>query len=336
MNIAVVVVTYNSGATLARCVDALTKQSLKPARILIIDNASPNGFPSDRIAGRADIELVRNPFNVGFAAANNQALAMLEKDPHIEWVATVNPDAFPEPEWLAEMAAAANRYPDCDAFASRLMVDATDNVIDGLGDEYHISGLAWRSRHGRPLQPTDLLGREVFAVCAGAALYRLCALEQLGGFDIDLFCYMEDVDLSFRMQRRGMRCRYVPSAVAWHVGGESTRDNPEFRLYYGHRNMILVYLTNMPPALLLLTLPVHIVVNLIGVVRSLLRGEILVVLRAKWHALKLFGRVRAKRRRLERAATVGSWQLWSQLSKSLRRDLSSSPIVPVEQHRAMG
>ncbi len=332
MNVAVVVVTYNSNATLGRCLDCVAKQTLAPARTIVINNASPNGFPDDVLADHAQIEVVRNPDNVGFAAANNQALRMLQRDPHIQFVALLNPDAFPDTTWLAELVDAAQQYPDYDALASRMMIAGTHDTIDGLGDVYHVSGLAWRARHGRSLQPLDLNGQEVFGVCAGAGFYRLSALTQLGGFDDELFCYLEDVDLSFRLRRMGRRCRYVPSAVVWHVGGVSTRDNATFPLYYGHRNMIIVYLKNMPTALLLLTLPLHIAVNLIGVIRSLWRGDSSVVLRAKYDALHAIRRVIVQRRELESRATVGSLQLLPHLSKSLVRDVATAPATPANEH----
>jgi GT2 family glycosyltransferase len=323
VSVAVVVVTYNSGATLAACLDALSKQTLQPARTLVIDNASPNGFPSDALADRAAIEVVRNRKNVGFAAANNQAFALLEGEPHCEFVALLNPDAFAEPTWLSEMVDAAAMFPEHDAFASRMMVDGTKDIVDGMGDVYHISGLAWRDGHGLRLLPDHLVGREVFGVCAGAGFYRLSAVKRAGGFDADLFCYMEDVDLSFRMRRLGMRCRYVPSAVVWHVGGESSRDNLKFRLYYGHRNMILVYLKNMPTGLLLATFPIHIAVNLIGIVRSMWRGESSVVLCAKFHAVRFLPDLMRSRKSLEHGACVGSRRLFPLLSRSLRRNISA-------------
>jgi GT2 family glycosyltransferase len=323
VNVAVVIVTYNnSAATLTACLDALAKQTLQPTRTLVIDNASPQGFPVEATANRHNVEVIRNNENVGFAAANNQAFEILARDGSVELVALLNPDAFPEPGWLAELVGAAEQYPEFDAFASRMMIEGTDDIVDGMGDAYHITGLAWREGHGTRLRPTDLLGREVFGVCAGAGLYRLAALVRVRGFDEGLFCYLEDIDLSFRMRRAGMRCRYVPGAVVWHVGGQSSQDNVAFRLYYGHRNMIRVYLKNMPAALLMLTLPAHVVVNLVGVVRSLWRGDASTVWRAKLDATRSIRHVWGQRRELSRSATIGARPLWRHLSKALHRRIA--------------
>jgi GT2 family glycosyltransferase len=325
VSVAVVIVTYNNLATtLTACLDALAKQTLLPTRTIVIDNASPTGFPDDSLTGRRDIEFIQNSINLGFAGANNQAFELLERDVNIELVALLNPDARPEPEWLEALVDAAQRHPDFDAFASRMMLAGTDNVVDGLGDEYHVCGLAWRGFHGERLRPEHLIEREVFGVCAGGGLYRLRAVNEIGGFDADLFCYLEDVDLSFRLRRVGKRCRYVPGAVVWHMGGESTRDNLTFRLYYGHRNMIRVYLKNMPTPLLLLTLPAHIAVNLIGLVRSLWRGDFAIVLRAKLDAAREIDAVVAQRRQLQRTASAGSRRLWPHMSKALWRNIAKT------------
>ena len=324
MKVAVVIVTYdNLAGTIAQCLDALSRQTFPPTRIVVIDNASPAGFPKQVLDDRRDVEFVQNAENIGFAAANNQALRMLEDDMSIELVALLNPDTRPEPQWLEALVRAAELHPDFDAFASRMMLAGTQDIIDGLGDEYHVSGLAWRAFHGKRLRPEHLVEREVFGVCAGAGLYRLRALHNVGGFDAALFCYLEDVDLSFRLRRMGKRCLYVPSAIVWHVGGESSRDNIDFRLYYGHRNMIRVYVKNMPTALLLLTLPAHVCVNVIGLLRSVWRGDFAIVARAKLHAIRDIEAVLKQRRHLQRTATVGSRHLWPHLRKVPWRNIGA-------------
>ena len=104
MSAAVVIVTYNNLATtLTACLDALAKQTLLPLRTIVIDNASPTGFPDDALTGHVNVDLIRNPANVGFAAANNQAIDMLQSDPGIDLVALLNPDARPEPALLPHL-----------------------------------------------------------------------------------------------------------------------------------------------------------------------------------------------------------------------------------------
>lgn len=69
--------------------------------------------------------------------------------------------------------------------------------IDGIGDVYHLSGLVWRNGHGHGHDEVNSVNSEIFSPCAAASLYRRAALVDVGGFDEDFFCYMEDVDLGF-------------------------------------------------------------------------------------------------------------------------------------------
>jgi len=96
-NVSVIIVNYNAGHLLTRCLEALRKQTRRPKQIYVVDNASRDGS-CDRIAGDfPEVTLVRNEQNTGFAAANNLAARRTEG---CEWIALLNPDAFPEPKWL--------------------------------------------------------------------------------------------------------------------------------------------------------------------------------------------------------------------------------------------
>jgi len=96
-DVSVIIVNYNAGHLLTRCLEALRKQTRRPKQIYVVDNASRDGS-CDRIAvDFPEVTLVRNEQNTGFAAANNLAARRTEG---CEWIALLNPDAFPEPKWL--------------------------------------------------------------------------------------------------------------------------------------------------------------------------------------------------------------------------------------------
>ncbi len=100
---------------------------------------------------------------------------------------------------------AIRKYPDYAAFTSRQLTDQDAAGPDGDGDVVHVSGLIWRDGHGRSGAEHSTAPREVFSSCA-SALYRREALQSVGGFDEDFFCYAEDVDLGFRLRLKGYRC----------------------------------------------------------------------------------------------------------------------------------
>src|SRR5262249_41348852 len=205
---------YNSGDCLGRCLEALQAQRFRDFSVAIVDNGSTDEstLVLDRLPpGWQAIRLGRN---TGFAAANNHAISLATS----AWVAALNPDAFPEPDWLEQIALAIARYPEAVAFGS-LQIDAAHPArLDGAGDVYHVSGVFWRGGFGQPIGRQRGEG-EVLSVCAAAAAYRRDAFESVGGFDSDLFCYGEDVDLGFRLRLRGYRSIQLANAIVRHVGG---------------------------------------------------------------------------------------------------------------------
>ena len=309
--VSVVVVNWNSGVLLERCLRSLSRQTLAPAVVLVVDNASTDRS-ADCVAEFPGAMLLRADRNMGFAAANNLALRRCET----EFVALLNPDAFPEVDWLQRLVAAAEAYPDCAAFGSRQLSADDPQIIDGIGDAYHFSGRVWRLRHGRRQGHGDLLPTEIFSACAAAALYRRSALEQVGGFDEDYFCYVEDVDLGFRLRLAGRSARYVPDAVVLHLGSAITGGrHSDFSVYHGHRNLVWTFVKNMPGPLLWVLLPAHLLFNAIALLHFSVQGQARVIWRAKLDSLAQLRVVWRKRQVIQRNRVASVGHIWSILDK---------------------
>lgn len=294
--VAAIVVNWNAGYDLRRCIDSLIAQVRQPERILIVDNASSDDSLSGLASLHEAIEIVQLNRNIGFAAANNLAI---RKTSDCEWVALLNPDAFAEPDWLAELLSAAAAHPEFSFFATRMLNHANPGVLDGAGDGYHFSG--WPGRRGHRLEAAGryLQQEEVFAPCAGAALYRRDVLMEAGGFDEDFFCYIEDVDLGFRLRLRGHRCLYVPTAIVRHVGSGTTGKGSDVSIYYGHRNLVWTFFKNMPLPLLSVLLLPHVLMNVVAVVWFVIRGRGKIILRAKTAAVMGLRRILRQRAQME-------------------------------------
>jgi len=279
--VSVFVVNWNSGDLLHKSLDCLLRQTLPPARILVVDNGSSDGSV-ERIRELPNVTTLLAGANLGFAEANNRAIQQCDT----EFVALLNPDAFPESDWLKKLVAAAQAYPEVAAFGSRQMVHESERLVDGLGDVYHFSGLVWRRGYGRKLKAADEVPVEIFSPCAGAALYRTEAIKAVGGFDKDFFCYVEDVDLGFRLRLAGYQAMLVPDAVVHHVGSATTGgQHSGFSIYHGHRNLVWAYVKNMPGWLFWAFLPLHLLMNVLVVMRFAITGQGNVILRAKKDAI---------------------------------------------------
>jgi GT2 family glycosyltransferase len=211
---------------------------------------------------------------------------------------------------------AARSNPGFDMFASKLINALDTSLLDGAGDVYHMSGLAWRHGHGRPPPEAGDVEREVFSPCAAAALYRRSALLKVGGFDEAYFCYVEDTDLGFRLRLAGHRCLYVPTSAAHHIGtATSGGRRSDFSVYHGHRNLVWSFVKNMPGALFWLLLPMHLLLNLVEMAVVASRGQGRVILRAKKDAVLGLPRVWQSRRQIQAARVASLRDIWRALNK---------------------
>ncbi|MDB5799595.1 MAG: putative glycosyltransferase [Rhodocyclales bacterium] len=308
-----IVVNFNCASTLGRCLESIRAQTVRAHRVIVVDNGSSDDSAAVAAAGYPEFQFISLQYNSGFAAANNLAARMADE---CAWFALVNPDAFLAPDWLEQMLNAVERYPGAGCLASCLIMDGTPDLLDGAGDIVHASGLVWRRAHGQPLATEPSGEREVFSCCAAAALYRADAFLQLEGFDETFFCYVEDVDLGFRLRLAGYSCWYVPAACARHVGSASSGGKrSRFAVYHGHRNLVWCYAKNMPSILLWACLPLHLTATALTLLLFSLRGMGGVILRAKVDAIRGLPRVWRQRQVVQRARAVSAGAIWRALDK---------------------
>lgn len=313
--VTVVIVNWNGERFLDRCLSALLAQTVIPNEIILVDNGSSDAS-LDIVRRYPLVRVLERNENLGFARGNNVAIQAAAAES--EWIALLNPDAFPAPRWLEALLSTVQDSPDLDVFGSKLVNAADPSVLDGAGDAYHMSGLVWRMGHGEPVVHFSEEVREAFSPCAAAALYRRSALIQVGGFDEDFFCYVEDVDLGFRLRLAGYRCCYIPAAVVYHVGSGTTGgQHSDFALYHGHRNLVWTYVKDMPGMLFWLMLPLHVVMNLITIFWFATKGRGGVILRAKRDALLGLPKIWRKRRAVQSTRIATVREIWRLMDKQI-------------------
>ncbi len=323
--VTVVIVNWNGERFLDRCLSALLAQTVAPYEIILVDNASSDAS-LDIVRRFLSVRLLAQNENLGFARGNNLAIQAAAAES--EWIALLNPDAFVEPRWLETLLLAARDYPAFDLFGSKLVNAADATALDGAGDAYHVSGLVWRMGHGAAVSSFSEQAREVFSPCAAAALYRRSALVEVGGFDEDFFCYVEDVDLGFRLRLAGYRCLYVPSSVAHHVGSGTTGgQHSDFAVYHGHRNLVWTYVKDMPGMLFWVFLPLHLAMNLLVLAAFTLRGQGGVIYRAKRDALKGMRKMWAKRQQVQSKRAVSLAAMLRVMKKGFKGTSKNSHFV---------
>jgi len=281
--VSVIIVAYNAGEWLNRCVASVAAQTLADFECFIVDNGSTDGSIAALPKLDKRFQVLELGENTGFARGNNIAAAKAKG----EWLALLNADAFARPDWLEKLLEATALARNVTMVGSTQYMALEPEIYDGVGDFYHVSGLAWRGKHGHSAKDHTPKTCEVFGPCGAAALYHRETFQQLGGFDERFFLYHEDVDLAFRMRLTGGICVQSAEAVIDHISSGITGRASKLAVYHGTRNRIWTFVKNMPPLGLLLLGPIHILLNITFLIWSLSRkGRAGPTWLGVWHGIK--------------------------------------------------
>lgn len=318
--VSIILLLWNSKSHLPHCLSALSKQTMQDFEIVLIDNgSSDNGIEELSSLWRpAEMKLKRLDDNIGFAAANNLGAQLAQG----KWIILLNADAYPDPSWLASLLKTAEQNSGYSAFSSRQLQYNSPHLLDGAGDAYHISGLAWRNGYNLPIEKYGLTQKEIFSPCAAAAMYSREEFLNVGGFDENYFSYFEDVDLGFRLRLNGAKCLYVPEAVVQHVGSASTGKRSDFSVYYGYRNLIWTFIKNMPSPYIWLFFPLHIAALAFFTLYLTLRGQGHAIFRAIFDAIKGLPGILKDRREIQKNIKIKPALLIKTMSTGLFEPLT--------------
>ncbi len=311
LEISIVLVSWNNLAQLQRCLKSLHAQTYRDFETIIVDNGSTDSLVDEQLDQNSGIIVEHLHKNLGFATANNIGSRLARG----KWLVLLNTDAFPEPHWLQNLVAAAEANPDVTSFSSRQLQANNPEFLDGAGDAYHVSGMAWRIGLGYPAKSYGLRPGPLFSPCAAAAMYLREAFLDVGGFDEDFFSYFEDVDLGFRLQLKGYRSMYVPDAVVHHIGSATFGVRSDFAFYHSHRNLIWTYFKNMPASLFWRYLPAHVMANLIYLFYYTLQGRGKVLWKAKWDAIQGLPKALKKRKNIQNTRLISNGDLLASMQR---------------------
>jgi len=226
----IVVITWRGREHVGACLDAVAAQT-RPHRILVVDNASDDGTAAVLAVHPAKPEVTRLPANAGYAGGLAAALPAVTT----EFVAWLNDDAVPAPDWLALLEDALDAAPAAAAAGSRM--ESADGDPISLGVALTADG------HGRDLTAPA----PVFGFCGGAALLRTADLVAAGGVPARFFCYYEDTDTAWRLRLRGRDVLSVPAARVVHRHGASSRPGSRLFHRWNERNRLFMLLRCAPP-----------------------------------------------------------------------------------------
>jgi GT2 family glycosyltransferase len=240
--ISIILVTYNARRYVKACLDSIFTQGFQDYEIIIVDNASQDGTARFVKSKYPDITLIENKANIGPCKARNQGISRANGT----YILCMDHDVRLYEDFLENIYKAIEGDEGIGAIQPKVLRADTKAIYSAgiylsLLRRFHDIG------SGRIDGKKFNHKRHVFGASAAAVLYRKKALKEIRQngeyFDEDFFYFFEDVDISWRMRRKGWRVLYIPEAACSHAGGRS-RNKDRVSQYLCLRNRYFVILKN--------------------------------------------------------------------------------------------
>ncbi len=240
MKVSVVIVNYNGRQYLGACLDSVLQSNFKDLEVVVVENGSNDDSWQFLQRYRQDkrVNLVRSRTNLFFTGGSNLGARKAKG----EWLVFLNADTVVEKKWLTELVKAAGNNRKL-TLQPKIKIYSTDKIDCVIG-KYIWPGLGMAIGRGRQDNYQGLIkGDYANGTCL---MVNRKWFFHLGGFDERFKFFYEDVDLQLRAKKHGGRAIGVMSAVIFHKGSLSFKQNvasKTVRFYY-QRNRRLTVMKN--------------------------------------------------------------------------------------------
>jgi hypothetical protein len=209
----VVIVNYRGADDTCAALAALRELRWPRERleVIVVDNASGDGSVERIAKEHPEVEVLALDQNVGFAAGCNAGAQAATG----QYLAFLNNDARPDPEWLSAATAVLDRDGSVACVASKVL-DWDGELVDFVDAGLGFYGHGFKVHAGEPDSPAYDREADVLFASGAAMVARASTFREVGGFDERYFLFFEDVDLGWRLWLLGHRVRYVPASLTFH------------------------------------------------------------------------------------------------------------------------
>jgi GT2 family glycosyltransferase len=277
----IVIVNRNSGPLLERCLDSLSqarRDGFELAEVAVIDDASTDGSADDLKSDGLPLRVQRRPRSGFGASCNASAL-----EGTADYILLVNTDLFVTQDCIAGPVAFLERPENSRFGILGIQLRYPDGRIAELGRKFPgrlsvfaetlgLHTLRRRNRHIPEFTPD--MTQEVDHTMGAFMLIRGALYRQFRGFDERFFVYYEDLDLSWRASRAGIRSVYYPKVWATHLQNATAKTVWSESVFFSMRSRLILVFKWFGPLWGVLFLPVVYVAGpCLRVGASLFRGQ---------------------------------------------------------------
>ncbi|MFQ5791039.1 MAG: glycosyltransferase family 2 protein [Acidobacteriota bacterium] len=249
MELSVLIVNYNAELHLKNCLHSLYQNtSFRPLEVVVVDNASTDGSVEMLRRDFPQVEVIASPENVGFSAANNQAMRRARGD----YFLLLNNDALVRPGAVDTMLRIMKARPEVGVVGPLLRnedgsVQISYGRMISFRAELVQKFVSGRYEAGSPFFRRYIERRSHKAaypdwVSGACFMLQAHVAEEAGYFDDNFFMYTEEVDFCQRVRALGYHVLYTPEAEVVHLRGKSTDTNRQKAVLEYRRSQLYFYL----------------------------------------------------------------------------------------------
>ncbi|MDH3329817.1 MAG: glycosyltransferase family 2 protein [Desulfobulbaceae bacterium] len=252
--ISVIIVNYNAGLELGRCVQSVVETG-EDLEIVVVDNDSRDNSIQDLLASyqeKKKLTILENKENLGFAVACNQGSRASKG----EFLFYLNPDCLVEPETITILLHCLQNNPQA-GMAGGLILNRDGSEQRGcrraiptpwksLVNSFGLKHLAKLNKEvftdfRLDQEPLPERAMEVDAISGACMLVSRTVFNDVGPMDEGYFLHCEDLDWCMRFRQKGWKIMFVPQARLVHNKGHCSVSRPVFVEWSKHKGMVRFY-----------------------------------------------------------------------------------------------
>lgn len=321
----IIILNFNAGELLIKCVDSIQKTTYKNYEIILVDNASKDGSHKACKEKFSGITLIENSKNLGFCEGNNVGIRVANG----KFIVILNPDTIVEPNWLEELII-AHKTNGLGFYQPKFLAVSDHSLLLSTGNMIQIFGFGYsRSKGDRDHNQYEKLEKINYA--SGTCLFTSKdVLDKIGLFDPFLFAFHDDLELCLRGALNNIFSFYVPKSIVYHpIEGTSFGWSPlKFKLLERNRKYCLLTIYDrstflkMLPALILVDVAVFFFYLSKGLIRMKIEADIDIMKNFRLINRKYYQNQKNKKitdneliRQFKNEVNVPSWVLNNKVSR---------------------
>ena len=274
---AVVILNWNGRKFLEQFLPLVISRSHDQAAIIVADNASTDDSVEMLRRNFPEIEIIINPTNSGYAGGYNEALQQVDAEYYI----LLNSDIEVGENWIEPVITMMDADKTIAACQPKIR-----SYIDPESFEYAGAAGGFLDTFGYPFCRGRLFQTiekdngqfddpcEIFWATGACMFVRAEVFHAAGGFDVDFFAHMEEIDLCWRIKNMQYKVMYCPDSVVYHIGGGTLPKNSPRKTFLNMRNNLFLLCKNLPTSKLFPILFTRFILDFVASIKFLIDGGI--------------------------------------------------------------